>query len=206
MLAHERLEKQLVYFVVRAPLVTDNVVGDRLDKALLQVVVRPLVLEVGVGVRADTFGVVKFHVGVIRAQHVDYDQVDYCFFPGQDHWVLEVFKRVHLVFFQFLQGALLRHITLPEEVGHRIDLEEDEVGHVLGDDVEEEIERFGLIGHLRQRIKHRISITRVISLQQRLKIRFLQRSVRQRRPRILQIVFGAEALVGAVWRLGQQGL
>lgn len=58
LLSHECLEENLVDLEIRGPLIADDVVCNRFNKPVVVVVPGALVLQVGVGVGAETFGVV----------------------------------------------------------------------------------------------------------------------------------------------------
>lgn len=71
MLAHQGLVKNLVYFIVGTPIVADHIVSDCLHKLILQVIMRPLILKVWIGVGADSLCIVQFHVDLVSSQHVE---------------------------------------------------------------------------------------------------------------------------------------
>ena len=70
MLPHQCLIEYLINLIVRAPLVTHDMVGDRLNKLIVDIIPCTLVLQVGVSIGRDTFGVVKLHVDLVRTEHV----------------------------------------------------------------------------------------------------------------------------------------
>ena len=147
--AHQGFEKDLVYLVVGRPIIANDVVSYRFDKLLMQVIVRAFVLDVGVGVTNESFSVVNLHVCVVGAQHVQSKQVDNCLFPG--HWggLLKVLYCFCAVVLDAVHGYFVRHIALSGYVGHWIHLKEYEVGHVLGNNIDEKVQVDSFIRHNR---------------------------------------------------------
>jgi hypothetical protein len=138
-LPHQRLKKDLINLVVGGPVVADHMISNRLNKLFVQVVVRSFVLNVGVSVADQAFSVVNFHVSVVRTNHVQSKQVDHSLFPG--HWgrLLQVADCFCTIVFNAIQRYFVRHIALTSEVGHWIHLQENEVRHVLGNNIDEKV-------------------------------------------------------------------
>ena len=93
------------------------------------------VLQVWVRKSRNTLRVVDLHVGVIRSQTVKGDQVNDCLFPRKRFRLVEVFNRCHVVLFHFIKCTLVSNVTLSSHVGHRIQLEKDQVWHVLANNI-----------------------------------------------------------------------
>ena len=82
MLSHEGLVQNLVNFIIGGPLVADDMIGDGFNELVMQVVSDPLLLQIGVGVRAYSLCIVKLHMNLIRSQHVQCNEVHNCLLPG----------------------------------------------------------------------------------------------------------------------------
>lgn len=88
LLSHEGLKQDLVDLEVRRPLIADDVIRNGLNKPVMVVVSRAFVLQVGICVGTQTFGVVQFHMSLIGSQHIKCDQVDDCLLPGIRCWMI----------------------------------------------------------------------------------------------------------------------
>ena len=138
--AHQRLEQDLVYLVVGTPIVADDVISDGLDELRVQVVMCALVLQVRVGIRAQSLRVVNLHVRVISSDHIECDQIDDSLLPCANDWVIKVLDASHLIVFDLVKSAFVSHIPLTRQVRHRINLQEDEIGHELANCIQEVID------------------------------------------------------------------
>ena len=122
MFAHQCFKQNLIDFVVGTPIITNYVVGNLLNKFLVKVVVSSLVLNVGVSIRNQTFGVVNLHVSVIGPQHIKSQQIDHSFFPRERLRFIQVFYCFGAVVLYSMHATLMRHIPLPSDVGHWLHL------------------------------------------------------------------------------------
>ena len=116
----------------------------------MKVIMRPLVLQVWVRVRADTLRVIYLHVRIICPQHVNYYQVDYSLFPRENNRILEILSSIQFILFDVVHSTLVRHVPLSHQVRKRIELEKDQIWHVLSNYVDKEVQMFLLIRYLRQ--------------------------------------------------------
>ena len=125
MFAHQSLVENLVDFIIRRPVVANDVICDCLNEFRLEVIVHTFLLDVWVGECCQTFSVIDFHVGIVGAQHIKRDQIDHALFPCQRSWVLKVLHSFDIVVFDFVERILVRTVALPDQVGHRLKLQED---------------------------------------------------------------------------------
>ena len=65
MFAHQSFEYDLVYLIIRTPIVAYYVVSYRLDELRMQVVFCSFILQIGISIGRDAFGVVYFHVRIV---------------------------------------------------------------------------------------------------------------------------------------------
>jgi len=75
MLAHQSHVQNLVYLVVRTPLIAHNVICDCFNKLVMVVLSHPFFLQIWVPVCAYSFRVIEFHMDLVCPNHVESDQV-----------------------------------------------------------------------------------------------------------------------------------
>jgi len=80
-LAHERLEQNLVNLIVRTPVVTDDVIRDRFNELRMQIIFGSLLLQVWISIGCQPFRVINLHMRVVRPEHVKSQKVHDSFFP-----------------------------------------------------------------------------------------------------------------------------
>ena len=162
MLAHQGLVENLVDFVIRAPVIAHDMVGYSFNKLRLQVIVTPFLLYVGVAISNQTLSVVNFHVRVVGSDHVQRKQVHNSFFPSLREGILQIIHCLSIVIFDAVQSCFVRHIALPHHVGHRLDLQEDQVRHVLGYNFQKVVQMFPIVRLQRHPVKSGHRVRRVV--------------------------------------------
>jgi len=104
-------------------------IRDGLYELIVVVISFSLALEIGIGIRAHTLGVVKKHMRLVRPQHINRNEVDHRLLPGVGRWVVEVLDSLYVIVLNLVQSAFVGQIPLPHDEWHGIHLEKNQVWH-----------------------------------------------------------------------------
>ena len=78
-------------------------------------------------------------MNLVCPKHIDCYQVDNGFLPRVGGWKVEVLDSFDVIFFYTLHCTLVRHVALSSDVGHRVQLQEYQVGLSLSYCVYEDV-------------------------------------------------------------------
>jgi len=139
MFSHECHKQNLVDFEVRRPLITYYVVSNCFNKLFMVVVSCSFILQIYVWICAHTFRIVQLHMDLVCPQHINRYQVYYSFLPSVWSWEVQVAHSFDVIIFDFVQGALMCHISLSNNERHRVHLQKYQVRLRFADSFNENV-------------------------------------------------------------------